>query len=41
MFAWDDKYKLIFSNLGASDKVGVNDVAVSYTHLTLPTILRV
>lgn len=28
MFAWDDKYKLIFSNLGASDKVGVNDVGI-------------
>ena len=28
MFAWDDKYKFIFSDLGASDKVGVNDVGI-------------
>lgn len=28
MFAWKDKYKLIFSDLGASDKVGVNDVGI-------------
>lgn len=28
MFAWNDKYKLIFSELGASDKVGVNDVGI-------------
>lgn len=28
MFAWNDKYKLIFSDLGASDKVGVNDVGI-------------
>ena len=28
MFAWDDKYRLIFSDLGASDKVGVNDVGI-------------
>lgn len=28
MFAWNDKYKFIFSDLGASDKVGVNDVGI-------------
>lgn len=28
MFAWKDKYKFIFSDLGASDKVGVNDVGI-------------
>ena len=28
MFVWDNKYKFIFSNLGASDKVGVNDVGI-------------
>lgn len=28
MFAWDDKYRFIFSDLGASDKVGVNDVGI-------------
>jgi len=28
MFAWDNKYRFIFSNLGASDKVGVNDVGI-------------
>ena len=28
MFVWKDKYKLIFSDLGASDKVGVNDVGI-------------
>ena len=28
MFTWKDKYKLIFSDLGASDKVGVNDVGI-------------
>lgn len=28
MFAWKDKYKLVFSDLGASDKVGVNDVGI-------------
>lgn len=28
MFAWDEKYKFIFSDLGASDKVGVNDVGI-------------
>ena len=28
MFVWDDKYRFIFSDLGASDKVGVNDVGI-------------
>lgn len=28
MFAWKEKYKFIFSDLGASDKVGVNDVGI-------------
>ena len=28
MFAWNEKYKFIFSDLGASDKVGVNDVGI-------------
>lgn len=28
MFVWKDKYKFIFSDLGASDKVGVNDVGI-------------
>ena len=28
MFAWNDKYRFIFSDLGASDKVGVNDVGI-------------
>ena len=28
MFKWDEKYKFIFSDLGASDKVGVNDVGI-------------
>lgn len=28
MFEWKDKYKFIFSDLGASDKVGVNDVGI-------------
>lgn len=28
MFAWNNKYKFIFSDLGASDKVGVNDVGI-------------
>lgn len=28
MFVWDNKYKFIFSDLGASDKVGVNDVGI-------------
>lgn len=28
MFVWNDKYKFIFSDLGASDKVGVNDVGI-------------
>lgn len=28
MFTWDDKYRFIFSDLGASDKVGVNDVGI-------------
>lgn len=28
MFIWDEKYKFIFSDLGASDKVGVNDVGI-------------
>ncbi len=28
MFAWRDKYQFIFSDLGASDKVGVNDVGI-------------
>lgn len=28
MFAWKDKYKFIFSDLGATDKVGVNDVGI-------------
>lgn len=28
MFTWNDKYKFIFSDLGASDKVGVNDVGI-------------
>lgn len=28
MFSWNDKYKFIFSDLGASDKVGVNDVGI-------------
>lgn len=28
MFSWDEKYKFIFSDLGASDKVGVNDVGI-------------
>lgn len=28
MFAWSDKYRFIFSDLGASDKVGVNDVGI-------------
>ena len=28
MFAWKDKYKFIFSDLGASDKVGVHDVGI-------------
>lgn len=43
MFAWNDKYKLIFSDLGASDKVGVNDVGIGvfkrkpYIGLTIPS----
>lgn len=28
MFKWKDKYRFIFSDLGASDKVGVNDVGI-------------
>ena len=28
MFNWKEKYKFIFSDLGASDKVGVNDVGI-------------
>lgn len=28
MFKWNEKYKFIFSDLGASDKVGVNDVGI-------------
>lgn len=28
MFDWKNKYKFIFSDLGASDKVGVNDVGI-------------
>lgn len=28
MFVWNDKYRFIFSDLGASDKVGVNDVGI-------------
>lgn len=28
MFTWDNKYRFIFSDLGASDKVGVNDVGI-------------
>lgn len=28
MFTWNDKYRFIFSDLGASDKVGVNDVGI-------------
>lgn len=28
MFAWNSKYKLVFSDLGAADKVGVNDVGI-------------
>lgn len=28
MFVWDNKYRFIFSDLGASDKVGVNDVGI-------------
>ena len=28
MFVWKNKYKFIFSDLGASDKVGVNDVGI-------------
>ncbi len=28
MFDWKDKYKFIFSDLGAADKVGVNDVGI-------------
>lgn len=28
MFTWDNKYRFVFSDLGASDKVGVNDVGI-------------
>lgn len=28
MFSWNEKYKFVFSDLGASDKVGVNDVGI-------------
>ena len=28
MFTWNNKYRFIFSDLGASDKVGVNDVGI-------------
>ena len=28
MFTWKEKYKFVFSDLGASDKVGVNDVGI-------------
>ena len=28
MFTWKEKYRFIFSDLGASDKVGVNDVGI-------------
>lgn len=28
MFAWKSKYKFVFSDLGANDKVGVNDVGI-------------
>ena len=28
MFKWDDKYKFIFSDLGSSDRVGVNNVGI-------------
>lgn len=28
MFKWQDKYKFVFSDLGAADKVGVNDVGI-------------
>ena len=28
MFAWQEKYRWIFSELGAADKVGVNDAGI-------------
>lgn len=28
MFQWDDKYQWIFSDLGSSDKVGVNESGI-------------